>query len=184
MCYFDGKIRQLTTVPDSIFEPLYKKVQLSSTKWDSINSAKPNNFQCFHSTEHIVFQFPKNLDNHLESYYTHQWENWKMTIQPLTDHVIKVYNYHNGRTARIMLAKLLPHSHIDLHIDQHVSADIPHKIHIPIITNKEVLFIEEDKGFHLSPKIAYEVNNKIMHGVINKSDQARIHLIFDFFDSP
>ena len=64
-----------------------------------------------------------------------------------------------------------------MHVDPHPAADVPHKIHVPLKTNPKVEFWEADDAFYLAPGHSYEVNNKIMHGGANRSDEDRIHLV-------
>jgi len=97
--------------------------------------------------------------------------------------VTSAYGYKKGKTARIILAKLYPGSDIGMHVDSYASADVPHKIHIPVQSNPHVRFMEEDSDYYLEPGYAYEVNNKILHGVRNKSAVERIHLIFDYYEA-
>jgi hypothetical protein len=80
-----------------------------------------------------------------------------------------------------MFAKLYAGCGIALHVDQNPSADIPHKIHIPLVTSPDIEFYEAKSTYHLGEGFAYEVNNKIPHGGMNKSSVDRIHLVFDYY---
>ena len=82
-----------------------------------------------------------------------------------------------------MLANICPGGEIGLHIDQNSAADVPHKIHVPVQTDEFSEFIEEESSYYLRRGFAYEVNNKIAHGVKNNSVNDRIHLIFDYYDA-
>ena len=70
-----------------------------------------------------------------------------------------------------------------MHMDENPSAIVPHKIHVPIKTDELAEFIEEKSSYYLKRGFAYEVNNRIAHGVKNKSENERIHLIFDYYDA-
>ena len=111
------------------------------------------------------------------------WNDWKSVLKPIISDVTRSYNFKLGKTARVMLANIAPGGIIGKHIDQNTSADIPHKIHIPIQTDELAEFYEEDSSYYLQRGYAYEVNNKILHGVKNGSTKERIHLIFDYYDA-
>lgn len=186
MCLFDGHIRELGLIEPQLFERLKKEAaDIPETVWENETGARPNNFSMFQSTQHIIFQFPCDIKrSHLKSTYKPIWDDFQNTISPIIKEATKWYKYQNGKTARIMLARLLPKSVIEPHIDAQKSADVPHKIHVPIFTNPKVEFFEDDKPYYLEAGQAYEVNNKIPHGVSNQSDLKRIHLIFDYYDAP
>lgn len=184
MCFFDGKVRDLGEVDSRLLADLKEQVALiDEAFWDEENSNKPNKFVKFDTTKHIVFQFPETTLSHRRSIFSSLWSDWERTIQPVIDQVTRPYQYKQGRTARIMLARLAAGGQIDLHVDRHPAADGPHKIHVPLQTHPKVEFWEEDASFYLAPGHAYEVNNKIMHGGANKSDEDRTHLIFDYYDA-
>jgi hypothetical protein len=184
MCYFDGATRELMRVPQELLEPLDELLENSRDTFLVENAHKPNKFGDFgRTTQHIIFKFPEDLANHRRSYYLPVWEKYKEAVQPIIDHVTPYYGYTEGATCRIMLAKLKARKEIALHVDGHPSSDKPHKIHVPLITSPEVVFLSEEKEIHLERGIAYEVNNKVMHGGRNGTDQDRVHLIFDYYET-
>jgi hypothetical protein len=69
------------------------------------------------------------------------------------------------------------------HIDKSPSAEVPHKIHIPVVTNPDVRFLIDQGEYVLERGRAYEVNNRRPHEVRNNSGEDRLHLIFDYFDA-
>ena len=80
------------------------------------------------------------------------------------------------------MARLIGGTQIKTHVDAAPGAKIPHKIHVPILTNPEACFIAQRKHYHLEKGYAWEVNNRVPHGGINQSKEDRIHLIFDYFN--
>ncbi|MEM9274977.1 MAG: aspartyl/asparaginyl beta-hydroxylase domain-containing protein [Cyanobacteria bacterium P01_F01_bin.143] len=150
--------------------------------WQGAGSNKPNNvFKPLKSTEHIIFTFVNNFDNHLDVVEYPIWQEWKSRLEPIMEAATKPYGYEKGGFSRVMLAKLLPHSKIPLHIDMFKSANNTHKIHIPIQTSPDVTFIVGYKKYHFPEGYAYEVNNAGVHGGINAGDTPRIHLIIEYF---
>lgn len=157
-------------------------LKLPQELWQTHDKDKPNKFQPLGQTEHIVFQFVRDYDNHMEVVDYPIWEKWKCRLLPILEAVTKPYGYKNGGFSRIMLAKLPAHSKISLHIDPYKSSNYTHKIHIPIKTNPHVEFLVGHKRYHLLEGYAYEVNNKAIHGVNNHGDSERIHLIFEYYE--
>jgi hypothetical protein len=173
-------IRELGPVDISLIRD--EILNLPQDLWVIQNDAKPNQFKPLGRTEHIVFQFVRDYDNHLDIVDYPIWQEWKGKIQPILEEAVKPYGYQNGGFSRIMLAKLPPQSKIALHIDPYQSSNYTHKIHIPILTNPDVEFWVDRKQYHFLEGYAYEVNNKALHGGINRGNNVRINLIFEYFE--
>lgn len=183
MCDFDGELKDLGPVPDALLTSLEDKLGEDPELWLRADPNKPNRFEAFKgSTLHIVFQFPADLRSHRQSAYAPLWKEWEPLLAPLIAHATTAYGYPQGRTARIMLARLLAGKEIARHVDNSPSAEVPHKIHIPVITNPGVRFLIGDGDYVLPRGRAYEVNNRKPHAVRNPSSSDRVHLIFDYFN--
>ena len=106
-----------------------------------------------------------------------------------TDFLEKIKNLYiekfgNGFIIRAILVKLKANSNIDRHIDESTSLDICHRTHIPIITNKYVLFEIDNEIKNLKEGEIWEINNtQKNHSVENYSNQDRIHLIVDWINN-
>lgn len=185
MTDFGSELRNLGPVPDDLLHPLDEMIAANSQQWLVSDRSKPNKFNAFKgSTLHIILQYPVDLRSHEESVYDDVlWERWGPVIQPLIDHVTPWYGYQNGRTTRIMLARLLAGREITPHIDAAQAAAVPNKIHIPLVTHPSVRFFIGEGEYELRRGEAYEVNNRIRHAVRSDWDQDRIHLIFDYYDA-
>ncbi len=85
------------------------------------------------------------------------------------------------QTSKIMFTRLNPGREIPTHVDENASSLVPHKIHVPLITNPDVIFHIDGKPYHLPAGRAYELNNHLPHSVHNPSDRVRIHFIFDCY---
>ena len=181
MCFFNGHILELGEINETALALLSAKAIASDHLFES--EKKPNQYPFYTATRHIVFQFPASLQDHTVSNYTHFWPEWREVLEPIIDEVTGQYNFKSGKTARIMLANICAGGEIGMHIDLNPAADVPHKIHVPIKTDELAEFIEEESSYYLKRGFAYEVNNKIAHGVKNNSVNERIHLIFDYFDA-
>lgn len=96
----------------------------------------------------------------------------------INDIVIRLENTYKGKCVNLLLTKLTPKENILSHIDMKYLKYI-HRFHLPIITNKNVIFILKKESFNLKEGFLYEINNTIEHGVENNSLKDRIHLMID-----
>lgn len=161
---------------------LRKKVlELTANEWEDQNEKKPNKFEVFTQTQHIIFRFIDSFMDHRKFTNKANWESWKPLIEPIMAAAVKPYGYAKGSHPRIMLAKLAPQSEIGKHIDKAPAAQVPHKIHVPLVTNAQCFFHVNDQSFYLEEGKAYEVNNNKLHWVTNGGETERIHLIFEYF---
>jgi hypothetical protein len=183
VCDFDGELKDLGPVDDQLLKPLDDKLAEQPELWLTADPNKPNRFEAFKgSTLHIVFQFPIDLRSHRQSAYAPLWAEWQPVLEPLIARATVAYEYPQGRTTRIMLARLLAGQEIARHVDNSPAAAVPHKIHIPLATNAQVRFLIGDGDYFLPRGRAYEVNNRRPHEVRNRSESDRVHLIFDYFN--
>lgn len=88
--------------------------------------------------------------------------------------------YGKGYCIRANLVSLLANCEIKPHQDKNFSLAHSHRLHIPIITNKHVLFQVGGETQSLVEGDIVEINNRREHSVVNRSDQARVHLIIDW----
>ncbi|MBO6504355.1 MAG: aspartyl/asparaginyl beta-hydroxylase domain-containing protein [Kordiimonadaceae bacterium] len=108
------------------------------------------------------------------------WDLLSATAMPIMHDLIAKHYTKGGTIIRAMAAKLLPGKHIVTHTDKHPSFHHGHRIHIPIKTNKMVRFMIEGRPHKFEVGHAYEINNQLRHGVMNNSNEDRIHFIFDY----
>jgi len=183
MCHFEGQVREIGAVPEALLAPLDELLKNSRDTFLVENAHKPNKFGDFEkSTQHIVFKFPSSLLDHRRSEFKPIWEKYRAAIEPIIEAVVPWYGFKEPRTCRIMLAKLKAGKDIQMHVDGQPASDVPHKVHVPLITDPEVKFLIEDAAIHLPRGKAFEVNNKKQHGGFNHSKVDRIHLIFDCYE--
>jgi hypothetical protein len=98
-----------------------------------------------------------------------------------TDKGIELAKQHGqGYCIRLNLVRLNPGGEIKAHQDKNFSLAHSHRVHIPIISNKEVIFTVGEESCSLVPGSVVEINNRKMHSVVNSSKEARVHLIMDW----
>jgi Tfp pilus assembly protein PilF/quercetin dioxygenase-like cupin family protein len=100
-------------------------------------------------------------------------------LRPVLDFVASYYQ-NNGFIVRMILAKLVAGGKIPKHTDAGFSLLNCHRVHLPIITNNDVIFSVggEDKNMRVGE--LWEINNGAEHAVENRSNEDRVHLIVDW----
>lgn len=150
--------------------------------WDAENASKPNRFGALDATRHIIFRFVSNFRDWRDSYDRPLWDEWKPLLEPVLQAATAPYGYSRGAFPRVMLARMAPGGVIHPHRDENPAAKWPHKIHVPLQTNEGVTFYVDGTGYRFKEGEAVEVNNMGVHGVENRGDTDRIHLIFEYYD--
>jgi hypothetical protein len=155
---------------------------IPEAQWDAENETKPNRFGALDATRHIIFRFVSNFVDWRDSYERPLWNEWKPLLEPVLSAATAPYGYARAAFPRVMLARMAPGGVIHPHRDQNPAAKWPHKIHVPLLTNDDVTFYVDGKGYHFAEGQAVEVNNMGLHAVENRGSSDRIHLIFEYYD--
>lgn len=155
---------------------------LTEDQWNAENADKPNRFEALDVTRHIVFRFVANYRDWRESYDRPLWDEWKYLLLPVMEAATADYGYARGVYPRVMLARMAAGGVIQPHRDANPAAKWPHKIHVPIVTNDQVIFRVEGAQYVMPEGEAVEVNNMGVHAVENRGETDRIHLIFEYYD--
>jgi hypothetical protein len=155
---------------------------LTEEQWNAENAGKPNRFEALDVTRHIVFRFVANYRDWRDSYDRPLWTEWKHLLLPVMEAATLDYGYRRGVYPRVMLARMAAGGGIQPHRDANPAAKWPHKIHVPIVTNDQVIFRVEGAQYVMPEGEAVEVNNMGVHAVENRGDTDRIHLIFEYYD--
>ena len=112
-------------------------------------------------------------------------------IRPLMDHIRGFYlqtlrqrrvaeQHGAGYFVRALLTRLPAGAEIRPHIDDGESLKRCHRIHVPLISNPDSLFVVGNLRFHMPEGEMWEINNRRTHAVHNAGAVARIHLILDY----
>jgi hypothetical protein len=178
---FDGHLRDLGPTPLGLFTQLHDLVNSSAGIWAHDGQRFS---QAFDGLENIVLMFPRDYPaSHLNSKPTEHWGHWRDSVSPMIDFVAARLSLVLFAPAKVIISKLDANSVIAEHIDRNPSSQVPHKVHIPIVTSPDVIFTVEDSAYNLAPGRAYELNNLIRHAVYNRGDADRIHLIIEVYST-
>jgi hypothetical protein len=107
------------------------------------------------------------------------FENFSTAIEPLLNIVAESFK-GRGYLLRLLLTRMPPGGAITPHIDQILSLQFVHRLHIPVITNNGVQFTINDEVRHLEAGEIWEINNCRCHSVVNAGTVPRVHLILDW----
>jgi aspartyl/asparaginyl beta-hydroxylase (cupin superfamily) len=126
----------------------------------------------------LIFDTDFRLNNPT---YLDEQQTFKDEFKIIENKLKKIYG--KGFIIRAILVLLKSNSQINRHIDTGKSLSICHRIHIPIITNKNVFFEIDNEIKNLKEGEMWEINNsEKMHSVVNNGDADRIHLIVDWIN--
>lgn len=145
------------------------------------NVERQKSFEVHEQTRSIVLLFAE-VSNWPELEVSKQpgWDRFAKLAVPLMHEIIRNWYPPGGTIIRAMAAKLMPGGLILPHRDSHPSFAAGHRIHVPIVTNPRVRFMIDGRPVSLRVGEAYEINNQMVHSVMNKGDTDRIHFIFDY----
>ena len=136
--------------------------------WSSIHKAK-----AFKSHEDVLNIVLLWFDEKKEGYdkdYTEQF------FKPSVDKLGKGNAYNITFNMLEAGMEIVPHTDLDPRIRA------SRRIHIPIITHPDIMFINGDDKIHMERGYAYEIDNTKAHGIHNNSDIDRVHLVIDWED--
>lgn len=116
---------------------------------------------------------------HYNPTYHDLYSEFRRELKPVFDYIADYFD-NDGYIVRALFARLSGHGRIDTHTDGLFSLLKCHRIHIPIITNDQVVFTIGGEEKVLGEGEMWEINNATSHAVDNHSDVDRIHLIIDW----
>ena len=158
-------------------------LEIPEAVWAAENAAKPNKFEVLDTTRHIVFRFVDSPRDWRGSHDRPAWSAWRGHLEPVLARAVRDYGYARGVFPRVMLARMPAGGVIHPHIDANPAAKWPHKIHVPLTTNADVVCFFGGAEHHFPIGEAVEVNNLGPHWVRNAGATDRIHLIFEYYDA-
>ena len=120
--------------------------------WDAENADKPNRFEALDRTRHIVFRFVSNFQDWRQSYDRPLWAQWRALLEPVLAQATRPYGYARAAFPRVMLARMAPGGVIKPHRDANPAAKWPHKIHVPLLTNEQVVLLHRRRRLPLRPR--------------------------------
>lgn len=142
--------------------------------------SRQQTYEVHRDTESIVLLFCDEAWPDGEIYREPGWDRLADVAMPLINRIVESWYEPGGTILRAMAAKLKVNGRIRPHRDTLISFRMGHRIHIPITSSEYVRFTIAGKPFAFEPGKAYELNNQMVHSVVNMGDEDRITFIFDY----
>lgn len=136
------------------------------------------------NTNHLTLFFEDNqrTPTTIESYNNDIYLLLEKDIENIKNKIQLYYQNPDLIIARGLITLLKPNTNIPKHKDSGYILEKGHRIHIPLKTNKNILFGVGNTTKNLLEGNIYEINNCRTHWVINNSTENRYHLILDLID--
>lgn len=154
---------------------------LNEDEWIE-DSIRQNTFDAHKYTETIPilwdFKFLSEVRVGRKRKYYEHYSNTTFSSS-LKEKLKEFYGY--GKVIRILITKLKANKDITAHVDNNQGLELCHRVHIPIITNENVLFYIDGEEKNMKQGEMWEIDNQKMHWVKNQSDEDRIHFIVDYY---
>lgn len=145
-------------------------------------AANYNKGGAIRQASHVTFRFSDRRESPFRYLELPLWDTWADRLLPVMLTAVLPYGYRTHFFPRVMLARLPAGAFIAPHTDGDARGCVPHKIHVPILTNPKAFFFIKEERYHLAEGRAWEVNNGARHSVVNGGKGDRIHLIFEYLD--
>jgi hypothetical protein len=152
-------------------------VKIEALDWANLTSTTHNMVNLkliflFCLPDKLNYYIPKLVYN---SELLNQFEDTLDSIQRVVNE-----HYENLEPKRIALHNLLANQQIWPHTDFMYHFEHTRRIHIPVITNEQVVFSLYDGDMIMKKGEVVEFNNNVSHSVINGSDLDRVHFVIDY----
>jgi len=171
-------------IDDDVVKRLqYLVSSLTESEWDEWDY-RQKNFEKHKNTKTIRFRW---LDLDITKYDPKDSKDFPR-LQKLASVLGGFFNFveskYQGKICRIILTRQEPNSVISEHLDSGFSLTYTHRLHVPIFTNPSIMFKCGEDSANMQVGSAYEINNQLIHAVINDSkDVHKIHLIVDVIEN-
>jgi hypothetical protein len=107
------------------------------------------------------------------------FDKFEPLLNPFLDLLRDHYEFNQYAA---FIARLHPHKQVGMHPDCGEFLETCHRIHFPLQTNPKVAYCIEDQEYYWKRGKAYEFDNTRIHGVKNRSDEMRIHLVVNLYN--
>ena len=161
-------------------QPLRDRILEQPTAAWQEQLSRQQTYEVHKDTESIVLLFCDEGWPDGEIYREPGWDRLADVAMPLINGIVESWYEPGGTILRAMAAKLKVNGRIRPHRDTLTSFRMGHRIHIPITSSEYVRFTIAGKPFAFEPGKAYELNNQMVHSVVNMGDEDRITFIFDY----
>lgn len=172
----EGEYREMGKVDPLLFQNLRSAIlKTPESEWYK-NTYRQDTFDVHKNTQAIVMKFVQNEDDDSLTQTFNPWFKYREILEKIWQSLGLSWSV----ISRCMFARMPSGSRIHPHIDLAKSFDRTHRMHIPIVTSKDVHFFCGGKEIAMKEGYCYELNNKVMHSVVNNGADPRVHFIWDY----
>ncbi len=184
---FDGSYRRLGELNVSLIKDLV--LQLTNEHW-SLNDVRQKRYEVHKSTQAINLVYDEDF-RHMKPTVHEAYDLFAPVLYPIFNMITDYYESSEeilakfgkpvkGYFIRVNLVNLKAGGSIDEHRDMNFSLAHSHRVHLPIVTNPDVIFKVGSEELHMKEGEVYEINNRRLHSVVNAGQADRVHLILDW----
>ncbi|HET6629132.1 MAG TPA: aspartyl/asparaginyl beta-hydroxylase domain-containing protein [Woeseiaceae bacterium] len=184
---FDGNFRRIGTVD---IRPLQQRVRgLAAGDWDR-ETTRQRRYEAHRDTRSIGLVYDYDF-RHVRATRLPALQVFEPALRPALTLIAADFEgsprgrelcakHGLGYFVRASLVRLNAGGQIAPHQDLNFSLAHSHRVHLPVITNENVLFTVGGETQHLREGEVVEINNRRVHEVQNGGTDGRVHLILDF----
>lgn len=168
---FDGTHRYLGRAP---YEKLLQFIEgIPAELWNEhINRA--GLFNVHRETETVAFKFTVGFGQKVTTYPV-----WHEAGDAILETINALMVLQEGRVMRCIVVKLPAGGVVYPHVDSDNNFGDTHRIHVPLKSDDNVVFIVDQERIPMIPGVAVEINNQRIHTVVNSGREDRLTLIVD-----
>lgn len=153
-------------------------LNLDEEEWFKNTSRQEQHLVHSDTVSIILKDFPNDWEGHGYPIINYTLDN-EIIFKETEKIIKKLETLYLGKAGKVIFAKLLPEKFIKPHADSGYYLTNCRRCHVPILTNEWVHFFAGNEWMILEEGDLYELNNNVVHSVINYSSSPRIHLIID-----
>lgn len=133
-----------------------------------------------HKETNSVFIYDHTTNWFVGNKYNLKINNAQSIMIELVSSIVKnLESIHNGKVGKCLFIKLPANKSVGEHTDKMDYLGAVRRHHIPITTNKDVLFFVNKESKNMKVGECWEINNSLLHSVENNGSTERIHLMID-----
>jgi hypothetical protein len=176
----DYLYKEFNQIPEEMMQKIVSFVNnIPEEEWTSFEKPKNNFKGIFYDVICLL-----NKSDKQNSVYNVEIINQKYL--KMFDEVLRFVNntlykeYPDGEFTRVVLHRLSPKYNINPHEDVGYHLENCRRVHLPIITDENVVFLVKNIKVPMNVGFLTEINNNVNHSVLNNSNASRVHLIMDW----
>lgn len=164
-----GDLKELGTIDISSVKELIENTTTDEWNKDTLRQVL---FRVHRHTQTLMVKWDSEEDKEL-------FEKFGTFYEQLKQQVSEALNIKDPIVFKFCFARIPPGLGIDTHIDRQSHLRVPHRVHVPIITDDKVVSVIDGNSHFMKPGVIYNFNNTLQHSVKNNSPNARVHCIID-----